>query len=158
HAHFDHSGGLRTYVDAGATIVTMPINQAYYERIWKNPHTINPDRLTLSKKKPKFLPITNGKVELKDSLRNVEIYHQVGTAHNDGMAIVYLPSEKILIQVDAWNTEALTAPKPAHRNPYMVNLNDNIQRLKLDVALIVPLHGPRTGKMDELGELNKLPE
>jgi glyoxylase-like metal-dependent hydrolase (beta-lactamase superfamily II) len=158
HAHFDHSGGLRTYVDAGATIITMPINQAYYERIWKNPHAINPDRLELSKKKPKFLPITNGKVVLNDSLRNVEVYHQVGTAHNDGMAIVYLPKEKFLIQVDAWNTEALTAPKPARRNPYMVNLNDNVQRLKLDVALIIPLHGPRTGKMDELGELNKMPE
>jgi hypothetical protein len=35
-------------------------------------------------------------------------------------------------------------------NPYMVNLYDNILRLKLDVGQIVPLHGPRTGTLAEL--------
>ena len=29
HAHFDHAGGLRTYVDEGATIVTHANNKAY---------------------------------------------------------------------------------------------------------------------------------
>ena len=33
HHHFDHSGGLRTYVEAGATIVTHDVNKAFYERV-----------------------------------------------------------------------------------------------------------------------------
>ena len=45
HHHFDHSGGLRTYVDEGATIVTHEANKAYYEQAWAAPHTINPDKL-----------------------------------------------------------------------------------------------------------------
>ena len=52
HAHFDHSGGVRTYVDEGSTIVTMPMNQEFYEQVWENPHTLNPDRLELSRRNP----------------------------------------------------------------------------------------------------------
>ncbi len=153
HAHFDHAGGLRTYVDEGAAIVTMPMNQAFYERAWRAPHTLNPDRLERSRKTPKFETIENGKDVLPDLSRPVEIYQQVGTAHNDAVVMVYLPAEKILIQVDAWNTEAVTAPKPDFVNPYVVNLYDNILRLKLDVAQIVPLHGPRTTTVAELRKL-----
>jgi hypothetical protein len=35
-------------------------------------------------------------------------------------------------------------------NPFMVDLYDNILRLKLEVGLIVPLHGPRTVTVAEL--------
>src|SRR5438034_10548799 len=30
HHHFDHSGGLRTYVDQGVTIITHAINKPFY--------------------------------------------------------------------------------------------------------------------------------
>lgn len=46
HHHFDHSGGLRAYVAEGAIVVTHQINKPYYEKIWANPHTIAPDRLS----------------------------------------------------------------------------------------------------------------
>jgi glyoxylase-like metal-dependent hydrolase (beta-lactamase superfamily II) len=155
HAHFDHAGGLRTYVDEGATIVTMPMNQAFYEWAWRAPHALNPDRLEKSKKTPKFEPILNGKGVLSDGKRTIEIYQLVGTSHNDAMVMVYLPTEKMLIQVDAWNTEALTSPNwdtigGDFVNPNMVNLYQNILRLKLDVDKIVPLHGPRTATVAEL--------
>ena len=155
HAHFDHAGGVRTYVDAGATIVTLPMNQAFLERAWRGPHTLNPDRLERSKKAPVFAPVTNGKFVLTDGKRAIETYEQVGTGHNDAVVMVYLPTEKILIQVDAWNTEAVTAPYldtigGEFTNPYIVNLYDNILRLKLDVRQIVPLHGPRATTMAEL--------
>ena len=45
HVHFDHSGGLRTWVDEGATIVTHEMNKPYYEQAWAAPHTLNPDKL-----------------------------------------------------------------------------------------------------------------
>jgi glyoxylase-like metal-dependent hydrolase (beta-lactamase superfamily II) len=69
--------------------------------------------------------------------------------------MAYLPKEKFLIQADAWNTEAITAPYLDtigldFVNPYIQNMYDNMLRLKLDVAQIVPLHGPRTTTMAEL--------
>jgi glyoxylase-like metal-dependent hydrolase (beta-lactamase superfamily II) len=155
HVHFDHAGGVRTYVDEGATIVTLPMNQAFFERAWRTPHTLNPDRLELSKKTPRFLAVTNGKLVLRDHRRPIEIHEQLGSAHSDAIVMVYLPAEKILVQVDAWNTEALTAPRidtigGEYVNPYMLNLYDNIMRLRLDVRMLVPLHGPRTTTMGEL--------
>ena len=45
HVHFDHSGGLRTFVDEGATVVTHAMNRPYYEQAWAAPRTLNPDRL-----------------------------------------------------------------------------------------------------------------
>src|SRR5437867_4750678 len=37
HHHFDHSGGLRTYLAQGATIVTHQANREYYEQVLFNP-------------------------------------------------------------------------------------------------------------------------
>ena len=54
HAHFDHSGGLRTYVNEGAIIVTDAANRAFYEQAWAAPRTINPDALARSGKAAAF--------------------------------------------------------------------------------------------------------
>ena len=48
HHHFDHSGGLRTYVAEGVTIITHQSNIAFFQNVWRNPWTINPDRLAKS--------------------------------------------------------------------------------------------------------------
>ena len=43
HHHFDHSGGLRTYVAEGATIITQEGNKSFYETAWNAPRTLQPD-------------------------------------------------------------------------------------------------------------------
>jgi glyoxylase-like metal-dependent hydrolase (beta-lactamase superfamily II) len=142
HAHFDHSGGLRTFVDAGAIIVTDQANKDYYEAIWANPHTLKPDRLEKSRKAPVFSAYT-GKHVLSDGKRTIEIHSLAGNSHNDAFGFVYLPKEKILIEADAYTPTAANVPPPANPNPYSVNLYENIQKLKLDVRHIAALHGPR---------------
>jgi hypothetical protein len=64
--------------------------------------------------------------------------------------MVYLPAEKILIEVDAWAPAAPNAPPPATPSPFAVNLYENIRRLKLDVRQIAALHGPRVATIGEL--------
>ena len=73
-----------------------------------------------------------------------------GSGHNDAFAMVYLPAEKILIEVDAYAPPAGNAPPPAAPSPFAVNLYENIQRLKLDVRQIAALHGPRVATMADL--------
>src|SRR5437016_9920319 len=48
HHHFDHSGGLRTYLAQGATIVTHQANREYYENVLFSaaPRTLQPDRFS----------------------------------------------------------------------------------------------------------------
>ena len=149
HVHFDHSGGVRTYVDEGATIVTHEMNKPYYEQAWAAPRTLNPDKLAQSKKAAMFETFTDKHV-LTDGGRSIEIHQIVGGGHNDAFAMIYLPTEKILIEGDAYTPAAANAPPPASPNPFSVNLNDNIQRLKLDVRQIAALHGPRLTTMTDL--------
>ena len=77
HHHFDHSGGLRTYVEAGATIVTHEVNKAFYERVLSPtaPRTLSPDRLALAKKAPelKIETVTDKKV-MSDKTRTLELH------------------------------------------------------------------------------------
>ena len=53
HVHFDHSGGLRTWVDEGATIVTHQMNKPYYEQAWAAPHTLEPGQARRSRRRPR---------------------------------------------------------------------------------------------------------
>lgn len=149
HLHFDHSGGLRTFVNEGATIVTHKLNEAYYKQAWAAPRSINPDRLAESKKAARFETFTD-KLVLNDGSRRIEIHNIAGSGHNDGFALVYLPAEKILIEGDAYTPTAAGTPLPASPNPYSVNLYENIQRLKLDVDKIAALHGPRLVTLNDL--------
>jgi glyoxylase-like metal-dependent hydrolase (beta-lactamase superfamily II) len=149
HVHFDHSGGVRTYVDEGATIVTHADNKPYYEKAWAAPHTINPDKLAQSKKAATFETFTDKHV-LTDGSRTIEIHKIAGGGHNDAFAMVYLPKEKILIEGDAWTPPAANAPPPTAVNPFAVNLDENITRLKLDVRQIAALHGPRVATVADL--------
>ena len=136
-------------MDEGATIVTHQMNRPYYEQAWAAPRTLNPDRLAQSKKSAMFDTFTDKQV-LTDGKRSIEIYPIAGSGHNDAFALVYLPAEKILVEADAYTPAAANAPPPAAPNPFSVNLNDNIQRLKLDVRQIAALHGPRLTTMADL--------
>ena len=136
-------------MDEGATIVTHALNKPYYEQAWAAPRTINPDKLAGSNKSAKFETFTDKHV-LTDGRRTIEVHQIAGSGHNDAFAMVYLPAEKILIEVDAYAPPAGNAPPPATPSPFAVNLYDNIQRLKLDVRQIAPLHGPRVATMADL--------
>ncbi|QSA95477.1 MBL fold metallo-hydrolase [Methylococcus sp. EFPC2] len=149
HAHFDHAGGLRTFVDEGATIVTHQPNQAYYEKVWAHSHSLNPDRLEKSKKAARFEGFT-GKHVLTDGKRPIEIHSIAGNGHNDAFVLVYLPNEKILVEADAYTPTAANVPPPAPANPYSVNLYDNIKKLNLSVDKIAALHGPRVVTLADL--------
>jgi glyoxylase-like metal-dependent hydrolase (beta-lactamase superfamily II) len=155
HVHFDHSGGLRPFVDEGATIVTHEMNKPYYETAWAATRTINPDRLAQSKKAATFETFS-GKHTLAGT-HAIEIYPLVGNGHNDAFAMAYLPREGILVEADAYTPTAADAPPPAAANPFSVNLYENVQNLKLNVKLIAALHGPRVTTVADLKKAILMP-
>src|SRR5499426_1460995 len=148
HHHFDHSGGLRTYLAQGATIVTHQANREYYEQVLFNPgtRTMMPDRFSTyypyfsGGRRPLPIEFVNQKYVISDGARTIELLPMQGNNHNGGMMLVYLPKEKILVNADMYTPPAQGAPAPAV-NDNMRNLQQNIQRLKLDVAQHVPIHG-----------------
>jgi len=148
HTHFDHSGGLRTYVNEGAIIVTDAANRAYYEQAWAAPRTINPDALARSGKAARFETFS-GKHVLAGR-HPVEVHAITGSGHNDAFSLVYLPTERVLIEADAYTPGPVGAAAPTPPNPYTVNLADNLKRLGLEVAQIAALHGPRVATYEDL--------
>jgi glyoxylase-like metal-dependent hydrolase (beta-lactamase superfamily II) len=144
HHHFDHSGGLRTFVDAGATIITQDINKAFYEKTFAAPHTLNPDKLERSKKKANIVTFGDKKV-MSDATRTLELHLIKNNAHNDGILMAFLPKEKILVEADLYTPPAPNAAAPAANaavNPNALALLTNLETLRLDFDTILPLHGP----------------
>jgi glyoxylase-like metal-dependent hydrolase (beta-lactamase superfamily II) len=155
HAHFDHAGGLRDFVAEGATVITQQMNKPYYEKVWANPHTLVPDRLSKNPKKPTFKTVAE-KLELTDGNHVIDLYHMTNFGHNDGMLLAYLPKEKVLLEADAFNPPAQPLTQtPAVISPYNQALVANIDRLKLDVQRIVPVHYPADNRVTTMAELMK---
>lgn len=140
HGHFDHSGGLRAAAAEGATLVVQAGNKAYFERAFALRNRINPDRLAKSGKKARFRTV-NDKLELSDGTRTLVIYRITGGNHHDAFQMVHLPKEKLLIEADAYTPGPPNAPPPATPNANNLTLVQNIERLKLPVERILPLHG-----------------
>ena len=158
HHHWDHLGGLRAYVaKENVTVILQQNNLPYYaEVLWIRPWTLQPDLLAL------FPPeeVSEGytfetvgqKHVLSDGTRTMEIYNVQGLQHAQGMVMAYLPQEKIIMEADLFTPPAPNAPMPAitasHRSFY-----NNVQRLKLDVTTIAPIHGGRTVPWAEFAKL-----
>jgi glyoxylase-like metal-dependent hydrolase (beta-lactamase superfamily II) len=148
HFHFDHTGGLRAAVAEGITIVTHQGNKGLYEKVMANPHKLIPDKLEMTKPRPVAkVQYVGDKQVFTDGTHTIETYRLEGSTHNDAMLIVYLPQQKILLNGDEFNVNntAPTAPVDAP-NGYQVNLQAQIERLKLDVQRHIPVHLPGDGR------------
>src|ERR1043166_1686196 len=132
--------GLRAFASVGVTVVAHESDRAFLTQALAAPATLSPDLLAKSGRKAQVETVRERRV-MSDGTRAVEIHHIAGSPHEDGMLMVYLPKEKLLIQSDTFTPAAPNAPPPATPNPNSVNLADNITRLKLDVDQHLPLHG-----------------
>jgi len=150
HHHFDHAGGLGPFVAEGATIITHDVNKGFFEQSLTAPRTVQPDKLAQSGKKATVEGMQDKRV-LSDGTRTMELYLIQGSTHHDGLIMAYLPKEKLLVEADAYTPGAPNASPPAQPNPFSVNLYENIERLKLTVDQLLPLHGRKV----PLAELQK---
>src|SRR5262249_15951118 len=132
------------------TVITHDVNKTFLEKSLAAPRTVQPDKLTQSGKKATVEGMQDKRV-LTDGTRTMELYLVQGTIHHDGIIMAYLPKEKILVEADVFTPAAPNAAAPAQPDPNNVALYDNLERLKLSVDQILPLHGRKV----PLAELQK---
>jgi glyoxylase-like metal-dependent hydrolase (beta-lactamase superfamily II) len=150
HAHYDHAGGLRTYVAQGATIVTHETNKPFFERVWARPRTLAPDLLSKTPRPATFETVSDKKV-MTDGDKTIEIYFMQGTSHNVNNLLVYMPKEKLVYWGDGYNPPEGNDPRDFGRTPeQMIDLYRVITTNKLDVATIAPAHGAGARPFDNL--------
>ena len=144
HPHFDHIGGLRTYLHIGSTIVTHMKNLEFLNRdvLTYAPRTVEPD--IVSKWPPTELAegYTYEAVQenyvITDNSRILRVYYVQPLRHVGGMLMAYLPAERIAFQADLFDTHE--SPRAAQL-PAMQSLYNQVQRMKLDVTTLAPVHG-----------------
>jgi glyoxylase-like metal-dependent hydrolase (beta-lactamase superfamily II) len=154
HHHFDHSGGLRTYVAEGAAVITSDINLIFYDQAWRAPRTLSPDKLAQNPREATFIGVDD-KYILADETQTLELYHNLGSNHNAGMLFGYLRKDKILFVVDEYSPGRLVnGALPPVAKGFADTLDLNLLRLNLDVVTIAPGHGsvvPFSEMLNDIG-------
>jgi hypothetical protein len=161
HYHWDHSGGLRGLIAAGANqVVTSEDNAEYYNRImFGMPRRLRPDSLSQREEllgtfiRPQYVRVANQPAMITDRrfgttdpAKFMEFY-QVGqgsppySSHNEQFLVVYLPAERILINADLYTPPAAGAQPPATPPEGVMAIGQIIRQYNLNVAQHVPIHG-----------------
>jgi glyoxylase-like metal-dependent hydrolase (beta-lactamase superfamily II) len=144
HPHFDHIGGLRTYNHIGATVVTHFINLKFLNRdvLTYKARTVKPDIVALWPPTEvaegyNYEAIQENFV-ITDNSRILRVYYVQPLRHVAGMVMAYLPAERIAFEADLYDTHE--APRAAML-PAMQSFLNQVQRMKLDIATVAPVHG-----------------
>ncbi len=144
HPHFDHIGGLRTYLHIGSTIVAHAKNIAFLNRdvLSYEPRTVSPD--IVSRWPPtevsegyNYEAVQENYV-ITDNRRILRVYYVQPLQHVEGMLMAYLPVERVAFQADLFDTHE--APRVAQL-PAMRSLANQVARMKLQVDTLAPVHG-----------------
>lgn len=144
HAHFDHIGGLRTYLHIGSTIVTHMTNLDFLNTdvLVYEPRTVNPD--IVAKWPPTevsegytYEAIQENYV-ITDNSRILRVYYVQPLRHVAGMVVAYLPEEGIAFEADLFDTHE---PPRAAQLPAMRSFYNQVQRMGLDISTVAPVHG-----------------
>ncbi|HUQ52736.1 MAG TPA: MBL fold metallo-hydrolase [Gammaproteobacteria bacterium] len=144
HPHFDHIGGLRTYLHIGATVVAHAKNIPFLNSdvLSYEPRTVAPD--IVSRWPPtevsegyNYEAVQENYV-ITDNRRILRIYYVQPLQHVEGMLMAYLPAERIAFEADLFDTHE---PHTGPPKPAMTSFWNQVRRMKLDVGTIAPVHG-----------------
>lgn len=142
HHHMDHTGGMRTYVAEGATVIVPTGDKAYFEKDVKAPRTLVPDDL---QKKPRPVTIVEVKdqMSLKDDTNEIRLYN-IPNPHVQGFIIGYVVKGNVVYITD------LVSPRgPIDRSEMTVSAGDALRKYGISGATIAGGHGT-TAKQTEI--------
>src|SRR5215510_10493576 len=100
---------------------TRLINRGFFERVLSAPARLAPDRLAASGRRGVVETVRDRRV-LSDGTRTVALHHITGNFHDDGLLMVHLPGDKLLIEADAYTPSAAGASPSLPPSPFTVNL------------------------------------
>jgi glyoxylase-like metal-dependent hydrolase (beta-lactamase superfamily II) len=137
HLHAQYSGGTRSWVHEGATIVIPPSTEPLIDQMVNAPFTLRPDALARDPKPLHVLTVPKH-LHVEDSMDALDIYN-VESGHTDEYFLFHFPRQKVLLTGDLM---FLRPGKPFGGRSKL--LCGTVAKLGLDVDTYVatwPLHG-----------------
>lgn len=142
HHHFDHSGGLRTAVAQGLTIISHQGNEQFFRELIARPATLQPDQLAQHPMPLKFKGMGDHLV-LKDNSMEVDIYQVKDNVHAALNLMAYAPRQRVFTQSDLYDAFW-------YRHLWADNYAKNLALRKIDFAQDAPVHGKIQTRVEEL--------
>jgi glyoxylase-like metal-dependent hydrolase (beta-lactamase superfamily II) len=135
HHHIDHTGGVRAYAAQGATLVVGKGDGAFWRKVLRAPHGLDPYPVTLSGP-PKVIEV-NGKWSVKDGGREIDAY-SLQNPHATGYLIPYVPDAKLGFVTDIWSPGRAM---PAKANDDMIALVRGVEKMGIKPERFAGGHG-----------------
>ncbi len=135
HHHPHYLGGLRPFVQRGATVLVGPGDEAYVRYLVAAPHTLRPDSLQRHphplqvEEIPRSKTIADGHFEMQIFCIGAQ------SAHTNDYLTYYFPSERLVFEDDLAGVSQQGAVRPASAR--QAGLYQAIKALNLDVTTVV---------------------
>ena len=141
HHHMDHTGGMRTYVAEGATVIVPSPDKAYFEKDVRSPHTVVSDDLQKKPRTPEIVEVKD-QMTLKDDTSEIHLYY-IANPHVQGMLIGHIVTGNIVYVTD------LISPRgPIERSEATASVGELLRKYSINGALIAGGHGTTVKQSD----------
>ena len=134
HHHNDHTGGARTYVAEGASIIVAAPNKKHFETVLQLQHKLVPDELQKSPKPANIIEFADH-MTLKDDSGDIELY-KIANPHADGMLMAHLVGDNIV-----WVTDLYSPIRDKERSELFVSFYEALKQRGITPTRIAGGHG-----------------
>ncbi len=142
HHHFDHTGGLRTVIAEGLTIISHKDNEQFFRELAARKATLHPDELAKHPMPLKFHGVGERAV-LKDDSMEVDLFQIKDNIHSGLNLVAWVPRYRLLSQSDLFDAYW-------YRHLWAENYFENLERLHLHFDKDLPVHGKILSYDEEL--------
>jgi glyoxylase-like metal-dependent hydrolase (beta-lactamase superfamily II) len=141
HHHMDHTGGMRAFAAEGATVIVPSPDKAYFERVIKAPHALDPD-IQQKRQKPANVEEVADTFTIKDDTMEIRLYN-IPNPHVEGFLLAHVVKDNIL-----WVTDLISPRGMIVRNPATLAVGDALKKYGITDAVVAGGHGTTVRQAD----------
>jgi hypothetical protein len=147
HHHMDHTGGMRTYVAEGATVIVPQGDKAYFQEDSRNPHTVVPDEQQKKHNKTAKVIEVADQMSLKDKAGNEIRLYNIANPHVQGMIMGHVVKDNVV-----WVTDIWSPGRDKTKSPGTVAVSDAVKKYGITGATFAGGHGSndKQSTLDEI--------